>query len=80
MTPLTDRLRRTMVPFRSAIIYTDVLPPELDLRLLAQERSCTETRRMMRSFRKVDGRVIFGGRDALDRLTHPAPSSVSTRQ
>jgi glycine/D-amino acid oxidase-like deaminating enzyme len=71
LTPLTDRLRRTMVPFRSAIIATDVLPPELDRRLLPQARSYTETRRMMRWFRKVDGRVIFGGRGALGPVDAP---------
>jgi gamma-glutamylputrescine oxidase len=71
LTPLTGRLRRTMVPFRSAIIATNPLPPELNARLLPQARSYTETRRMMRWFRKVDGRVIFGGRGALGPVDVP---------
>jgi gamma-glutamylputrescine oxidase len=71
LTPLTALLRRTMVPFRSAIIATDPLPPELESRLLPQARSYTETRRMMRWFRKVDGRVIFGGRGALGPVDAP---------
>lgn len=71
LTPVTAQLRRTMVPFRSAIIATDVLPAEAAARLLPNERSCAETRRMMRWFRMVDGRMIFGGRGALGPVDAP---------
>lgn len=71
LTPLTALLRRTMVPFRSAMIATAQLPAEFDGELLPQARSYTETRRMMRWFRKVDGRVIFGGRGALGPVDSP---------
>ena len=53
-----------MVPFRSAIIATAPLPEALDRKLLAERRSYGETRRMMRWFRRVDERFVFGGRGA----------------
>lgn len=65
-------LSRCVVPFRSAMIATDVLPPSLDAKLLTKARSYTETRRMMRWFRKVDGRLLFGGRGALGAVDSPA--------
>lgn len=71
LSPATALLRRAMVPFRSAIIATDILPAELAARLLPEARSYTETRRMMRWFRKVEGRVIFGGRGALGPVDAP---------
>ncbi|WP_423823141.1 FAD-binding oxidoreductase [Salinisphaera sp. SPP-AMP-43] len=64
LTPATAAIERTLVPFRSAIIATEPLDAELDRRLLAQRRSYTETRRMMRWFRRVDDRFVFGGRGA----------------
>ncbi|MES1926675.1 FAD-binding oxidoreductase [Salinisphaera sp. T31B1] len=67
ITPATDRLRRSVVPFRSAIIATEPLPESLHARLLKHDRSYGETRRMMRWFRKVDDRFVFGGRGAFGR-------------
>ena len=49
------------------MIATARLPAELDARLMVQRRSYTETRRMMKWFRKVDGRMLFGGRDAFGK-------------
>lgn len=72
LTPATRDLARCIVPFRSAMIATERLPADLDARLLVSERSYTETRRMMRWFRKVDGRVLFGGRGALGPVDDPA--------
>lgn len=72
LTPATAALAQSVVPFRSAMIATAQLPPELDRRLLVQSRSYTETRRMMRWFRKVDGRILFGGRGALGAVDSPA--------
>lgn len=66
------RIARGLVPFRSAIIATEALPRDLDLQLLKNGRSYTETRRMMRWFRKVDGRILFGGRGALGHVEAPA--------
>lgn len=60
LTPATGDVRRRLIPFRSAMIATEVLPMDL----LAHDRSYTETRRMMRWFRKADGRLVYGGRGA----------------
>lgn len=72
LTPATQDIAKSLVPFRSAMIATDKLPPQLDQHLLVHERSYTETRRMMRWFRKVDGRVLFGGRGALGPVDNPS--------
>ncbi|WP_028206470.1 NAD(P)/FAD-dependent oxidoreductase [Paraburkholderia nodosa] len=67
LTDATSQYHRELVPFRSAMIATASLPPELDARLMVNGRSYTETRRMMKWFRKVDGRMLFGGRDAFGK-------------
>lgn len=71
LTAATGAYQRTLVPFRSAIIATERLPAELDARLMVEQRSYTETRRMMKWFRKADGRVVFGGRDAFGKEGQP---------
>jgi glycine/D-amino acid oxidase-like deaminating enzyme len=70
LTPATSPYQRELVPFRSAMIATERLPAELDARLMVERRSYTETRRMMKWFRKVDGRMLFGGRDAFGKEGH----------
>ncbi|EPX79793.1 NAD(P)/FAD-dependent oxidoreductase [Salipiger mucosus] len=72
LTPAGATLSRSLVPFRSAMIATERLPADLDRRLLPQGRSYTETRRMMRWFRKIGGRILFGGRGALGAVDSPA--------
>jgi len=67
LTTATAAYQRELVPFRSAMIATERLPAELDARLMVERRSYTETRRMMKWFRKVDGRMLFGGRDAFGK-------------
>jgi len=67
MTPATAAYQRELVPFRSAMIATERLPAGLDDCLMVERRSYTETRRMMKWFRKVDGRMLFGGRDAFGK-------------
>jgi gamma-glutamylputrescine oxidase len=63
LTPATAGVSRRLIPFRSAMVATQVLerPP------LAHDRSYTETRRMMRWFRMAQGRLIYGGRGAFGR-------------
>lgn len=63
----TAHLQRTLIPFRSAIIATDRLPRNLAGKLMPTGRTYTETKRMMRWFRMVDNRVIFGGRGAFGK-------------
>jgi glycine/D-amino acid oxidase-like deaminating enzyme len=67
LTAATSRMQRTLIPFRSAIIATDTLPRNLAGRLMPTGRTYTETKRMMRWFRMVDNRVIFGGRGAFGK-------------
>ena len=67
LTPATAHLQRTLVPFRSAIIATERLSPKLAGSMMPTERTYTETKRMMRWFRKVDDRVVFGGRGAFGK-------------
>lgn len=67
LTPATSAYQKELVPFRSAMIATERLPAALDSRLMVERRSYTETRRMMKWFRKVDGRMLFGGRDAFGK-------------
>ncbi len=63
----TQYTRKRVIPFRSSMIATEVLPDELQQTLLANERSYVETRRMMRWFRKAEGRFMFGGRGAFGK-------------
>ncbi|MFP3551803.1 FAD-binding oxidoreductase [Paraburkholderia sp. SIMBA_049] len=67
LTEATSSYQRELVPFRSAMIATERLSAELDAKLMVNGRSYTETRRMMKWFRKVDGRMLFGGRDAFGK-------------
>ena len=67
LTSATALVQRTLVPFRSALIATEKLSPNLAGSLMPTGRTYTETKRMMRWFRKVDDRVIFGGRGAFGK-------------
>ena len=67
MTSATAHLQRTLIPFRSALIATEQLPRNLAGKLMPTGRTYTETKRMMRWFRMVDNRVIFGGRGAFGK-------------
>lgn len=63
----TAAIRRSVIPFRSAMVATGPLSEELRARLLRHGRSYSETRRMMRWFRPYRDRLIFGGRGAFGR-------------
>jgi glycine/D-amino acid oxidase-like deaminating enzyme len=67
LTDATRHMQHTLVPFRSAVIATDKLPHNLAGSLMPTGRTYTETKRMMRWFRMVDDRVIFGGRGAFGK-------------
>jgi glycine/D-amino acid oxidase-like deaminating enzyme len=67
LTGATAHLQRTLIPFRSALIATEQLPRNLAGKLMPTGRTYTETKRMMRWFRMVDNRVIFGGRGAFGK-------------
>lgn len=69
LTNATSRYARTMIPFRTAAIATERLPRTLYDSLMVNERAYNETRRMMKWFRKADGRILFGGRGVLGKET-----------
>lgn len=67
LTGATEQMQRTLIPFRSAMVATEQLPRNLAGKLMPTGRTYTETKRMMRWFRMVDNRVIFGGRGAFGK-------------
>ncbi|PRD40802.1 FAD-dependent oxidoreductase [Phyllobacterium phragmitis] len=67
LTPATSAVRKSLIPFRSAMIATAPLTGNLNEGLLSQRRSYTETRRMMRWFRRAGDRLMYGGRGAFGR-------------
>jgi glycine/D-amino acid oxidase-like deaminating enzyme len=64
ITPATGFVRKSIIPFRSAMVATAPLTGTAGEHLLADGRSYSETRRMMRWFRKAGDRLIYGGRGA----------------
>ena len=72
ITPATAAVRKTIIPFRSAMIATEPLAGTAAAGLLAQGRSYTETRRMMRWFRKAGDRLLYGGRGAFGKADSDA--------
>ncbi len=67
LTPATARVRTSIIPFRSAMIATEPLTGTAGAHLLRTGRSYTETRRMMRWFRKAGDRLLYGGRGAFGK-------------
>ncbi len=67
LTPATADVRKAVIPFRSAMVATEPLPAAMFDTLLPNGRSCSETRRMMRWFRRIDDRLLFGGRGAFGK-------------
>ncbi|MBK8742708.1 MAG: FAD-binding oxidoreductase [Betaproteobacteria bacterium] len=67
MTQATTAVRKTVIPFRSAILATAPLDPDLLATVMRTGRSYSETRRMMRWFRPWGSRMLFGGRGAFGR-------------
>lgn len=72
LTPATKAYQSTLIPFRSAIIATERLSPNLAATVMPTRRTYTETKRMMRWFRMVDDRIVFGGRGAFGKADSPA--------
>lgn len=67
LNPATAAIRGTVIPFRSAMIATEPLGPGIQAKLMIHGRSYSETRRMMRWFRPVGERMLFGGRGAFGK-------------
>jgi glycine/D-amino acid oxidase-like deaminating enzyme len=76
MSHATASLKKTVIPFRSAMI---AVKPPAGARLLSSDRSYTETRRMMRWFRKTGDRILYGGRGAFGKDDSEAAVSALQR-
>ncbi|MBD8731741.1 NAD(P)/FAD-dependent oxidoreductase [Pseudomonas sp. CFBP 13710] len=63
----TDTLHRRLIPFRSAIIATAPLSADVLATLMPGGQVCGDTKRMLRWFRVVGDRLIFGGRGAFGK-------------
>lgn len=63
----TSIVRRAVIPFRSAMVATQPLSQDIFATLVPNGRSYSETRRMMRWFRRIDDRLLFGGRGAFGK-------------
>lgn len=72
LTRATDAVRTSIIPFRSAMIATEPLTGTPGEALLSEHRSYTETRRMMRWFRKSGDRLLYGGRGAFGKTDSDA--------
>lgn len=66
-TRVTDTLHRRLIPFRSAIIATEPLSPDVLAQIMPGGQVCGDTKRMLRWFRVVGDRLIFGGRGAFGK-------------
>jgi glycine/D-amino acid oxidase-like deaminating enzyme len=67
MTSATGELPRGVIPFRSAAIATAPLPEDVLRAILPTRRMGSDTKRLLRWFRLVGDRLVFGGRGALGR-------------
>lgn len=63
-TPATVELAKGVIPFRSAVIATERLSTDHLATILPGERMMFDTKRLLRWFRVVDGRLVVGGRGA----------------
>jgi glycine/D-amino acid oxidase-like deaminating enzyme len=64
MTGATEALAAGVIPFRSAVICTAEIPDDILRTILPNGRMMIDTKRILRWFRLVDGRLIVGGRGA----------------
>ena len=67
LTTACEPVRKTVIPFRSAILATEELPQAVFDQIMVNNRSYSETRRMMRWFRRARNRILFGGRGAFGK-------------
>ncbi|VVP83225.1 Gamma-glutamylputrescine oxidoreductase [Pseudomonas fluorescens] len=66
-TRVTETLHRRLIPFRSAIIATEPLPADILAAIMPGGQVCGDTKRMLRWFRLIGDRLIFGGRGAFGK-------------
>ncbi|MBV6659725.1 FAD-binding oxidoreductase [Pseudomonas yamanorum] len=72
ITKATSAVNKSIVPFRSAIIATEPLDGAGVETPIFDGRSYSETRRMMRWFRRSGNRLLYGGRGAFGKTDSEA--------
>jgi glycine/D-amino acid oxidase-like deaminating enzyme len=72
LTPASASLKPRVIPFRSAIIATEPLSDNLRRLILPTGRVAADTRRLLRWYRMVGDRLIFGGRGAFGKTDSEA--------
>lgn len=80
--PLSNWLRRRLIPIQSQIIATEALPVETIARLVPKARQLGDTRRLHNYYRtSPDGtRILFGGRAGAHELSDRAKSAEHLRR
>jgi glycine/D-amino acid oxidase-like deaminating enzyme len=80
--PLSNWLRRRLIPIQSQIIATEPLPAEMISRLVPRGRQLGDTRRLHNYYRtSPDGtRILFGGRAGANELSDRLKSAEQLRQ
>ncbi|MGE0714665.1 MAG: NAD(P)/FAD-dependent oxidoreductase [Alphaproteobacteria bacterium] len=73
-------LRRRIIPFPSAIVATARLVPDVLQTVLPKGRLCSDSKRVLRWFRIMDGRMVFGGRGAFGEGASEAAYRRLTRE
>ncbi len=69
-------LRRSVVPVPSFQVATENLPPDLRASILPEGHAASDLKRLLRYFRRHDGRLLMGARGV---YTHPPPPSLLAR-
>lgn len=64
LTAATRPLARAVVPFRSAVIVTERLSERQLATIMPEAKMMVDSRRLLRWFRLIDGRMLLGGRGA----------------
>jgi glycine/D-amino acid oxidase-like deaminating enzyme len=69
-------LRRSVVAVPSFQVATEKLPPDLLATILPEGHAASDLKRLLRYFRRHDGRLLMGARGV---YTHPPPPSLLAR-
>jgi sarcosine oxidase len=73
---LHPNLRRSVVAVPSFQVATEKLPPHLRATILPEGHAASDLKRLLRYFRRHDGRLLMGARGV---YTHPPPASLLAR-
>jgi len=73
---LHDTLRRSVVAIPSFQVATEKLPPDILATILPQGHAASDLKRLLRYFRRHDGRLLMGARGV---FANPPPASLLAR-